>query len=181
MGWTRKRTIVLSSKQEALLTEIIKAHTSMQVHRVRAQIIFLAAQGYSQRKTVVELSTTHETVNYWKTRWHDSYTIALAYDEELTGSAYRKAILQLLSDKPRPGCPGKFTAEQICQIMNVACETPEESGLPLSHWTLSELASELVRRKIVDSISRSQLCVFLKSGRDKAPQNKGMDSYTNRR
>ena len=105
----------------------------------------------------------------------------MAYDEELTGSAYRKAILQLLSDKPRPGCPGKFTAEQICQIMNVACESPEESGLPLSHWTLSELASELVRRKIVDSISRSQLCVFLKSGRDKAPQNKGMDSYTNRR
>jgi hypothetical protein len=52
--------------------------------------------------------------------------------------------------------------------MNVACETPEESGLPLSHWTLSELASELVRRRIVESISTSQLCVFLKSGGDKA-------------
>jgi hypothetical protein len=86
-----------------------------------------------------------------------------------------------LSDKPRPGCPGKFTAEQICQIMNAACETPEESGLPLSHWTLSELASELVRRKIVESISTSQLCVFLKSGRNKAAQDKGMDSYPDRR
>lgn len=164
-----------------MLTEIAKAHRSTQVHRVRAQIILLAAQGYSQRKIVATLSSTHETVNYWKTRWHDSHMAAQSYDEELKGSAYRQAILQILSDRPRSGCPGKFTAEQICQIMNVACEAPEESGLPLSHWTLSELASELVRRRIVDSISTSQLCVFLKSGRDKASQDQRVDSYTNRR
>ena len=181
MAWTRKRTILLTNKQEVLLTELAKAHTSTHAHRIRARIILLAKQGCTQRKTMNELNTTHETVNYWKTRWHDSYAVALAYDEELTGSAYRKAILQILSDKPRPGCPGKFTAEQICQIMNVACETPEKNGLPLSHWTLSELASELVRRKIVESISNSQLCVFLKSGSNKAPQDKGMDSYTDRR
>lgn len=181
MSWSKKRTIELSIKQEAILTEITKAHTSTQVHKVRAQIILFAAQGYTQKRTVVELSSTHETVNYWKKRWHESYAVALAYDDELKGSAYRKAIVQILSDKPQPGCPGKFTEEQICQIMNVACETPEESGLPLSHWTLSELASELVRRKIVESISTSQLCVFLKSGRNKAAQDKGMDSYPDRR
>src|ERR1700727_3426770 len=119
MGWVKKRTIKLSIKQEALLSEIVKAHTSTQVHRVRAQIILLAGQGYSQRKIVSALDSTHETVNYWKTRWHDSYGVALLYDDELKGSAYRKAILQLLSDKPRPGCPGKLPAKQICQIMNV--------------------------------------------------------------
>lgn len=181
MAWFKKRTILLTNKQEAVLTELSKAHTSTHAHRIRARIILLAKQGYTQKKTMHELNTTHATVNYWKTRWHDSYAVALAYDEELTGSAYRKAILKLLSDKPRSGCPGKFTAEQICQIMNVACETPEENGLPLSHWTLSELAAELVRRKIVESISNSQLCVFLKSGRNKAAQNKGMDPYTDRR
>ena len=181
MAWTKKRTILLTNKQVALLTELSKAHTSTHAHRIRARIILLASQGCTQKKTMTELKITHETVNYWKTRWHDSYAIALAHDEELRGSAYRRAILQILSDKPRPGCPGKFTAEQICQIMNVACETPEESGLPLSHWTLSELGAELVRRKIVDSISNSQLCVFLKSGRNKAPQDKGMDPYTDRR
>jgi len=168
MGWSKKRTVVLSDQQKVLLREISHAYTSTQAHKLRADIILLAEQGYSQKKTFLQLGTTHSTVNYWKTRWHDSHTIALAYDEELSGSAYRKAILQLLSDLPRQGCPGKFSAEQICQIMHVACETPEESGLPLSHWTLSELASELVRRRIVESISTSQLCVFLKSGGDKA-------------
>ena len=167
MGWARKRTIVLSDKQRTLLSEISKAYTSTQAHKQRAQIILLTEQGYTQRQIVSELKITHCTVNYWKTRWHDNHVVALAHDEELTGSAYRKAILHILSDKPRSGCPGKFSAEQICQIMNVACETPEESGLPLSHWTLSELADELVRRNIVESISTSQLCVFLKSGSHK--------------
>jgi len=164
MGGTRKRIIVLSDKQRTLLSEINKAHTSTQAHKQRAQIILLTEQGYTQRKIVSELKITHCTVNYWKTRWYDNHAVALAHDQELSGLAYRRAILQILSDKPRPGCPGKFSAEQICQIMNVACETPEESGLPLSHWTLTELAAELVRRNIVESISTSQLCVFLKSG-----------------
>jgi hypothetical protein len=27
-----------------------------------------------------------------------------------------------LADRPRPGCPATFTAEQICQIMAIACD-----------------------------------------------------------
>ena len=57
-----------------------------------------------------------------------------------------------------------FTAEQVCQILSVACEWPEDSGLPMSHWSLNSLAHEIIKRNIVESISRSQLAVFLKSG-----------------
>jgi transposase len=163
MVYKRKRPIELTEKQRELLLELSKARNTRQSHKQRADIILLTEQGYTQRRLVSELNITHCTVNYWKTRWHENQEVALAYDRELTGSAYRKAIVGLLSDKSRPGCPGKFSAEQICQIMNVACEAPEESGLPLSHWSLSELATELVRRKIVESISTSQLSVFLKS------------------
>ena len=76
---------------------------------------------------------------------------------------YKRHIETLLSDAPRSGGPTKFSAEQLCQIYAVATEKPEESGLPLSHWSLSSLAEELAKRKIVDSISTSQLSVFLKS------------------
>ncbi|WP_440656999.1 helix-turn-helix domain-containing protein [Cysteiniphilum sp. G11B1] len=75
----------------------------------------------------------------------------------------------MLDDLPREGTPAKFSAEQICKIISVACEAPEKSGIPLSHWSLPSLAAELVKRQIVDSISTSQLHVFLKSGRYKAP------------
>jgi hypothetical protein len=33
-----------------------------------------------------------------------------------------------LADLPRPGAPGHITAEQVCQIVALACEPPGESG-----------------------------------------------------
>jgi hypothetical protein len=46
--------------------------------------------------------------------------------------------------------------------MALACEMPEQSELPLSHWSQSELAREAVRRGIVDSISHGSVGRFLK-------------------
>jgi hypothetical protein len=69
-----------------------------------------------------------------------------------------------LADEPRPGTPATFTPEQICAIMALACEPPEQSDLPLSHWSQSELAREAVRRGIVDSISHGSVGRFLKRG-----------------
>jgi putative transposase len=81
-------------------------------------------------------------------------------DEDL-----RDLVLTGLSDQPRSGTPPKFTAEQIVQITAVACEAPSKSGRPVSHWTPSELADEVVKRQIVESISVSSVGRFLKSGR----------------
>src|SRR5208337_2154884 len=64
--------------------------------------------------------------------------------------------------EPRSGPPGKFTPEQIVQILAVACEPPEKSGRPITHWTAHELADEVVKRGIVTSISTSQVSRFLR-------------------
>ena len=47
--------------------------------------------------------------------------------------------------------PGKFTAEQVTQILAVACEPPatEIPGRPITHWTHAELRDEVVKRGIV--------------------------------
>jgi transposase len=73
-------------------------------------------------------------------------------------------IEQVLSDAPRPGAPVKFTAEQVTEIVAVACEDPENSGRPVTHWTPRELADEVIKRDIVASISPRQVGRFLKSG-----------------
>jgi hypothetical protein len=78
----------------------------------------------------------------------------------------REAVSALLADKPRPGCPGTFTPEQICQILAVACEKPPEH---LSHWTRPELVREVTRRGIVEQISETSLGRFLKSGGSQTP------------
>ena len=49
----------------------------------------------------------------------------------------------------------------MTQIMAIACEPPELSGRPVDHWTHRELADEAIKRKIVSSISPSQVGRFL--------------------
>ena len=78
--------------------------------------------------------------------------------------ALREAIGRVLGDLPRAGCGGKFTAEPIAQILAVACEPPEKSGRPVTHWTPRELAGEAVERGIATSISVRQVGRFLKGG-----------------
>ena len=47
-------------------------------------------------------------------------------------------------------------------ILAVACEPPEKSGRPISHWTARELADEVVKRGIVPSISATQVGRYLR-------------------
>ena len=75
----------------------------------------------------------------------------------------------LLEDNPRRGAPSTFSAEQICQIVAIACQTPQTCDRPISHWTASELANETEKRGIVKRISPRQTGRFLKSVRFTAP------------
>src|SRR5258708_12999690 len=76
----------------------------------------------------------------------------------------RQVIERGLADAARSGSPGKFSAEQIVQIVAVACEEPQASGYPVSHWTPKEVAQEVIKRGVVESISERQVGRFLKRG-----------------
>lgn len=55
----------------------------------------------------------------------------------------------------------RYSAEQVTQIIAIACEPPSQSGRPVETWTGRELADEAVRRGIVTSISTSQVNRYL--------------------
>jgi hypothetical protein len=44
----------------------------------------------------------------------------------------------------------------------LACEAPEASGVPLSHWSASDLAREAVKRGLIPAISPRTVGRFLK-------------------
>jgi putative transposase len=67
-----------------------------------------------------------------------------------------------LQDAPRPGAPAKITADQRCLIEAMACEKPEQSDRPITHWTAREIADEVKKRKIVDHISPRHAARLLK-------------------
>jgi hypothetical protein len=73
----------------------------------------------------------------------------------------RRTIEEVLSDAPRRGSPGTYSAEQVTQIIAIACEPPSQSGRPIETWTGRELADEAVQRCIVESISTSQVNRYL--------------------
>ncbi len=43
-----------------------------------------------------------------------------------------KKIRKCLCDEPRPGKPSRITAEQYCQVLDVALEFPALSSRPVS-------------------------------------------------
>ena len=61
-----------------------------------------------------------------------------------------------------------FTAEQVARIIAMACQSPGEYGLPISHWTPSELARQAIEQKIVESISPRQVGRFFKRCRSES-------------
>jgi putative transposase len=106
------------------------------------------------------------TVRLWRQRWHeaaDALEVAEASGD--SQKALRRRIESMLDDAPRPGTPGDFSAEQLAQIISVACESPEDSGRPVTHWTPRELRDEVIKRGIVDNISPRTVGRFFKRSR----------------
>ena len=146
--------ITLTPAQAEDLQRLARAHKTPRKLAERAEIILRSAAGTGVREIVRQLGVWPKTVRHWRACW-----LASAADTPMTAR---------LSDASRPGAPATFTPEQVCAIMALACEPPEQSNLPLSHWGQSELAREAVRRGIVDNISHGSVGRFLKRGRPQA-------------
>ena len=109
------------------------------------------------------------TVRLWRARWAKAASQLAAAELEADEPTLRGLIQQVLHDAPRWGRPATFTAEQLCQIMAVACEAPELSGRPVTHWTPRELADEVIKRGLVSTLSPRTGGRFLKRSRLKTP------------
>lgn len=71
-------------------------------------------------------------------------------------------VEDILTDQPRLGASATFSTEQVVEIVAQACEDPKVSGLPITDWTPKELATEAIKRGIVQNISPRSVERFLK-------------------
>lgn len=128
----------------------------------RVSIILLAFKKMSNLEIAQIVGLDRRQVGLWRRRWRDSYKALLSIEFQEGHAKLVRSIISVLSDAPRCGSPGKFTAEQFVQIIAVACEPPNQSGRPVTSWTGAELADEVHKRGIVDSISTSQVNCYLR-------------------
>jgi putative transposase len=155
--------VIITERQLEVLESIIAGSTSQQRLVTRSQIILLAFEKRLNEEIAEHVGLGPDQVGTWRRRWRDAFERLVVIECAEGVKALRRAIEVLLSDEPRSGWSGKFTAEQVTQILAMACEDPQECGRPVTHWTPTELADEAVRRGIVESISPRQVGRFLKS------------------
>jgi transposase len=90
----------------------------------RAQIIWLASQGWRVPAIARDVGVNVDTVRLWLTRFNA---------DGLGG----------LHDRPRAGRPATYTAKQAGDVVALALTDPQSLGLPFASWTLDRLTAYL--------------------------------------
>ena len=153
--------IQITEKQHRILQQVDRSATAPKRLVQRVGVILMGLAGMLNVTIAQELGLAPKQVGLWRRRWQQSFDALVAIECHESQAALCRAIANVLSDAPRSGSPGTFTAEQVTQILAVACESPELSGRPIDRWTHRELTDEVIARGIVTSISVSQVGRYL--------------------
>jgi putative transposase len=158
--------ITVSDRQRAILEKWVQNKAGSPFRLIeRCRIILMSAEGLSNTEQGRRLGVDRQRARRWRTRWaNNEERLDAAEQEGATDKDLANLLASLLNDVGRPGTPPTFTAEQLTQIIAVACERPEDSGRPVTHWTPRELADEVALRGIVKSISPRHVDRVLKGG-----------------
>jgi transposase len=155
--------ITLTPRQQLILEQIVRRPTSCQGLVKRVRLILAAAKGTNNTQISISLQLSRTTVRLWRKRWGSAAERLMAAEAKaLDDKQLTQLITAVLQDSERSGTPSTFSTEQVVQIVALACEKPETSGRPVSHWTSIELADEAVKRGIVKEISPRSVGRFLK-------------------
>lgn len=158
--------VKVSGRQRAILEKWIRNKADTPYRWVeRCRIILMSAEGVPNIEQGRRLNVNRQRCRRWRRRWAEAEEqLAAAENEGATDRDLLDLLTKVLSDSERPGIAPKFSAEQLAQIIAIACELPEECGRPVTHWTPKELADEAIKRGIVNSISPRHIDRILKGG-----------------
>ena len=150
----RARRITLTAAERAGLEGLVRRPGTPQQVAVRARIVLAAGEGCAITRTAQQVGLSRERVRLWRDRWAAAGNLP---PDEL-GVAAR------LADAPRPGAPARITPAQVCRVVALACEAPATSGRPISRWTNQEIADEITKRGMVETIAPRHAARLVKRG-----------------
>lgn len=146
-----------------ILNKFTKSCTAQKCISQRAQVILFAFQCHDNSWIAERTGLERHAVGRWRRRWQESFEALLAIQMKECHAVMERAVMEVLRDAERSGAPGKFTAEQIVTLISMGCQSPRDSGRPVNNWTGRELADEMKKRSIVDSISVSRVNELLRT------------------
>jgi putative transposase len=154
MRGPKPTAITLTAAERQELEALTRRHSTSQQLALRARIVLAAADGANNGQIARLLDVSLDMARRWRERW---LVLQPASLDDLP-------VVDRLTDAPRPGKPVRITAEQVAQIIALACDPPTDSDRPISQWTSRELADEIQKRGIVPKISGRHAARLLKRG-----------------
>jgi transposase len=128
--------INLSDADRAELQRRARCYSAPHAEVVRAKIVLLAAGGVENTMIAGRLDVHVGVVSRWRKRFAQ---------EGMSG----------LADRPRSGRPRVFPAAVVAEVKAMACEPPEDRGVPQSRWSAADLAAQAAGEGLVESVARS--------------------------
>jgi transposase len=148
----RQLKINLEQDEYKELQKIISRQKSEVRMVFRAKIIVLLSEGITEQEVAKALSVNIKTIRKWASR-------------------FIEAGIEGLNDTPRSGAPCKFSATQRCEIIAIACDSPNNYGYETqTAWTYDTL-TEAVNAEIAD-LNISRTSVFLTLSQNDLKPNK---------
>jgi len=132
--------VTVTGALRRVLTRRARGQKTPHRDKIRAQIVLLAAQRWSNAAIAVEVGVSVDTVRTWRGRFAA---------QGLAG----------LVDRARSGRPVRFSPVQVAQVKALACQLPARAGVPLSRWSCP--AREVVGLGIAEAMSASTMWRWL--------------------
>lgn len=153
--------ITLTETMYSTLQRLANSRMTARSISNRISSVLLGWEKLSNQQISEAVCIGRQQVGLWRRRWQQSFDALLAIELNETTAEFERSLVSVFRDAPRSGAPRKFTAQQMIGIVAIACEPPSHSGRPVTTWTGREIADEAVKRKLVNSISISQVNHFL--------------------
>ena len=128
----RKEKLELSKDEHYKLHETVRKGENKARVITRARILLLSDEGRTDQQVA------------------DALQIGRATVERIRRRAVREGVDTALVDRPRPGSEPKLNAKQEAQLVAIACSDPPPGQ---KRWTIRLVMEEVMKQKIVDSIS----------------------------
>ena len=128
----RKERLILSETGRQKLQELVRKGKNKARVITRARILLLSADGRKDQQVADALQVGRATI------------------ERIRRRAVREGIETALVDRPRPGSKRKLNTRQEAQLVAIACS---DSPPGQKRWTIRLLMEEVMKQKVVDSIS----------------------------
>ena len=140
--------IKVSERGRSILSKTLNQRQLEGHFQKRMSIVYQASSGIQNQDIAKDLRCSVVTVRKWRVKWRSEQESLIKLEDSsavlgVTDLDLLRRIKDVLSDAPRSGASCTISDTDKIRLQALACQSPEEFGLPFSVWTHVELSKQM--------------------------------------